>query len=147
MHERTFYSVAAFAGRGVKAAGSPQSVIILATIKNVQTRRQCVRVRSPGLPRPHRSSSSVRTPREVFRVLADTRIIILFPAEETFFHTGARPRWCIAKLETRDVLLRLNWSLFLSSSRSFALEKRDGWKMEFPYIYIYIYFPGNITIE
>jgi len=40
---RTFYFVAAFAGRarrGVKAAGSPQSIIILVTIKNVQTRRR-----------------------------------------------------------------------------------------------------------
>lgn len=59
MRGRTFYSAGAFAGRGVKAAGSPQSVIILATIKNVQTRRQCVRVRSLGLVRidPPRSSS------------------------------------------------------------------------------------------
>lgn len=88
-------------------------------------------MRTRSVSRPLvRIDPPLSTAREVFRVLADTRIIILFPAEETFFHTGARPR-CIAKLETRDVLLRLNWSLFLSSSRSFARNEMDG-KWNFP---------------
>lgn len=60
-----------------KRPGSPQSVIILATIKNVQTRRQHVRVRSVSSLCPHRSFSGSRV-RGVLRVLADTRIIILF---------------------------------------------------------------------
>lgn len=76
-----------------------------------------MRTRSVSRPRPHRSSSFYSVCREVFRVLADTRIIILFLAEETFFQQG--PAACIAKLETRDVFSRLNWSLFLSSSCSF----------------------------
>lgn len=117
--ERTFYSVATFAPSAVsKRPGSPQSVIILATIKNVQTRRQRGRVRSALAS----TSTSIllwfSTQRSVFCALMDTRIIILLHGRRNILSSrSGRTNWCIVKLDTRVVLSRLNWSLFLSPSR------------------------------